>query len=241
MNPEAMLPHGLALRAFFEGDEEAQLIIRRDDGLAQPVPVSHFFRPQAEFSPIERAALERCRGKVLDIGAGSGLHSLVLQGEGTTVMAIDISREAVEIMAKLGVREVLAADVLQFDRGPFDTLLMLGHGIGMVEDLPGLVSFLRHARDLAVEGGQLLLDSLDVRQTADPDHVAYLEANRRAGRYLGEIRLQFEFGGTAGPFCGWLHVDPDTLADRAERVGWDCQTVVVEDSGDYLARLTRRS
>jgi hypothetical protein len=54
------------------------------------------------------------------------------------------------------------------------------------------------------------------------------------------LRAYFEFGGTAGPYCGWLHVDPDTLTDQAERAGWDCRTLIVEDSGDYQARLTRR-
>jgi 2-polyprenyl-3-methyl-5-hydroxy-6-metoxy-1,4-benzoquinol methylase len=200
MNSEAMVPHGLALLAYFQGDESAQLVVRRDDGLTQPLPISHFFRSEAEFSPVERAALSRCRGRVLDVGAGSGLHSLALQSEGVAVTAIDISREAVDVMARRGVQDVRVGDVFEFTGGPFDTVLMLGHGIGMVENLQGLGRFLRRARQLVSEDGRLLLDSLDVRQTKDPGHVAYLEANRSAGRYPGEIRLQFEFDGVTGPY-----------------------------------------
>jgi hypothetical protein len=68
-------------------------------------------------------------------------------------------------------------------------------------------------------------------------HLAYHEANRQAGRYVGEIRLQFEYRGQMGPPFGWLHVDPGTLAERAGRLGWSCHVVRQEENGDYLAQL----
>jgi SAM-dependent methyltransferase len=237
MDPHAMIPHGLALLAYFRGEASAQLVIRRDDGVEAALPVSHFFRPPAEFSPIEVAALEHCRGHVLDIGAGTGLHSLALLSQGRAVTAIDISPQAVEIMARRGVPDVHCADIFDFQEGPFDTLLMLGHSIGIVEDLQGLSRFLAHARRLTRAGGDLLLDSRDVRQTDDPRHQAYHEANRRAGRYVGEIRLQLEYAGQTGPYCGWLHVDPETLRKQGELAGWQCETILELASGDYLAGL----
>jgi hypothetical protein len=77
MDSNAMVPHGLALFAYSRGDRQAQLTIRREDGIEDAIPVSHFFRPPEQFFPIEVAALGRCRGRVLDIGAGTGLHSVV--------------------------------------------------------------------------------------------------------------------------------------------------------------------
>jgi hypothetical protein len=115
---------------------------------------------------------------------------------------------------------------------------MLGHGIGMTETLAGLDRFLIHARRLTAADGRLLVTSLDARWSDAPEHVAYREANRRAGRYVGEIRMQVEFAGEAGPYCGWLHVDPDTLAQHAAATGWTCAILYSEDSGDYLACLT---
>ena len=138
MNPEKMTPYGLALRAYFDGQTQAEVLIRRDDGVEAPLPMSHFFREEAEFTPIEAAALERCRGQVLDIGAGSGIHSLVLQSRGLSVTAIDVSPQAVAVMTARGVRVAHHADVFKYQGGPFDTLLLLGHGIGIVEDLEGL-------------------------------------------------------------------------------------------------------
>jgi hypothetical protein len=49
--------------------------------------------------------------------------------------------------------------------------------------------------------------------------------------------MQIEFAGVRGPFCGWLHVDRQTLAEHAARAGWTCETVLEQESGDYLARL----
>jgi SAM-dependent methyltransferase len=238
MNPEAMAPFGLALLAYSRGETSARIVIRRDDGLEDALPMSHFFRSPEEFSLIEAAAIKLCWGHVLDIGAGTGIHSLFLQTRGMPVTAIDVSPQAVGLMKERGVADARCVDVFDLEGDPFDTLLMLGHGIGMVEDLPGLVRFLKHAHRLASAEGGILVHSLDVRSTNDPLHLAYHESNQRAGRYIGEVRLQFEYQGRVGPYCGWLHVDPQTLRAEAVRSGWECEIVLEEDNGDYLAWLT---
>jgi SAM-dependent methyltransferase len=238
MNSKAMAPYGLALRAYNEGETDSLIVIRRDDGFESPLPAAIFFRSPEQFLKIEEAALERCRGRVLDIGAGTGIHSLVLQSRGLSVTAVDINPQAAEIMVERGVRDVQVVDVLSFRGGPYDTLLLLGRGIGMAEDLDGLDGFLSHARQLVTDTGQLLINSLDVRKTDEPSNLKYHDANRRAGRYVGQTRVQFVFQGTTGPFCGWLHVDAETLAERATESGWACEILLVEDSGDYIACLT---
>jgi SAM-dependent methyltransferase len=239
MKPEAMEPHGMAMLAFFDGDTSAELIIHRDDGQQTPLPVSYFFRDTSEFTSIDKTALEHCKGHVLDVGAGTGLHSLFLQKKGLSVTSLDICTQAVEIMEKREVKNACCVDIFDFQGGPFDTILMMGHGIGIAETIAGLDLFLEHAHSLLSEDGQLILDSLDVRITDDPNHLAYLETNRREGRYIGEIRLQFEFQGKKGPYFGWLQVDPDALNERAETSGWRCDVILQEKSGDYLAKLAR--
>jgi SAM-dependent methyltransferase len=240
MNPKAMDPFGMALLAYFEGDRTAELIIHRDDGQKTPLPVGFFFRNPPEFTPLENAALDRCTGRILDVGAGSGLHSLVLQGEDLSVTAIDISPHAVNVMKQRGLKDVHCADIFEFQGGPFDTLLLIGHGIGMVETIAGLDRFLAHARGLLSENGQVLLDSLDVRITDDPSNLAYHQANRQAGRYIGETRLRFEFRGEEGPTCGWLHVDAETLIEHAGSPGWRCEVIHREAGGDHLTRLIKQ-
>jgi SAM-dependent methyltransferase len=237
MNTGPLDPYGAALLAFFDGDEDAELIIRREDGLAVPMPVGHFFREPDAFTPLEVAALDGCTGRVLDAGAGTGLHSLDLQERGLAVTAIDICPQAVELMSRRGVRDVQVADIFTYDGGPFDTILMLGHGIGMVETLDGLDRFLARAPRLLAPRGRVVLDSLDVRRTDDPRHVAYHDAVCAAGRYVGEVRLRLEFAGAAGADRGWLHVDPDTLNDHAGRAGFTCTVLTSDEHGNHVARL----
>jgi SAM-dependent methyltransferase len=237
METDAMTPHGLALLAYFEGQMTAEITVRRDDGFETSLSAKHFFRTPTEFSPIETTAIGLCHGHVLDIGAGSGIHSLFLQSEGLTVTAIDICPQAVSIMMKRGVRIVHQADMLKYLDGPFDTLLMLGHGIGITGDLDGLDTFLNHAHKLMKSDGQILLDSLDVSKSTDENNLSYHDANNRKGRYIGETRIQMEYLGIIGPFFGWLHIDPLTLMEHARRAGWNSEVILQEEGGEYLARL----
>ena len=239
MDPAAMEPFGLALAAYAAGDHASTLILHRDDGNEARLPMGEFFRDEPAFTDVERAALARCRGHVLDIGAGAGSQSLALQRRGLPVTAIDISPHAADVARTRGVVDARCADIMAFDGGPFDTLLMLGHGIGMVETIAGLREFLAKAGALMTPGGQLLLDSMDVRATADPAHLAYHEANRAHGRYIGEIRMRCEFGGLAGPFYGWLQVDAGTLSAEAARYGWRTKVIHSGAHGGYLASLTK--
>jgi hypothetical protein len=46
----------------------------------------------------------------------------------------------------------------------------------------------------------LIFDSLDVRKTDIRKHLKYQKANKKAGRYFGEIRMQFRYGDNESPF-----------------------------------------
>jgi SAM-dependent methyltransferase len=227
----------LALAAYAAGEASAEVTVRRDDRFEGRLPMSHFFRGEEAFTELELIALARCAGHVLDIGTAAGSQALALQRRGLRVTAIDICPRAVAIAEARGVADARCADVMGFAGGPFDTLLMLGHGIGMVETMAGLGAFLTSARSLLAPGGQLLLDSMDAAATTDPVHLAYHEANRRAGRYAGETRMQIQFGDRPGPWCGWLQVDAAALATEAAARGWGCDVIGRGPNGDYLARL----
>ncbi len=142
-------------------------------------------------------------------------------------------------MARRGIKDARCADLFDFEDKKFDTILMMGLGIGLVETIAGLDRFLTHAHKLLSEEGRVLLDSLDVRVTDDPSDLAYQRANQQAGRYIGEIRMQFEFQGQKGPFCGWLHIDSANLKEHAAHTGWKCEVITAEENRNYLAQLTK--
>ncbi len=238
MQSDAMILHGKALFDYHNGDRTAEIILRRDDGFETALPAGIFFRPESEFFPVEIEAIHQSKGHVLDIGAGSGIHSLVLQSRGLMVTAIDIDTNAVNIMNDNGVKDARCADVMHFQGGPYDTLLMLGHGIGMTENIHGLELFLDHAAGLIGENGQLLINSVDVGRTDDPVHLKYHQENKRKGRYIGEVIMQFEYKGELSPFFGWLHIDPQTLQKHAGIENWETEILYQDEGGEYLARLT---
>jgi 2-polyprenyl-3-methyl-5-hydroxy-6-metoxy-1,4-benzoquinol methylase len=82
----AMELHGQALLDYITGEEDAHYILRRDDGIAYaPIYAKQFFYPDG-FPELDRIAVEHCAGRVLDIGAGAGSHSLAIQRRGLDAM-----------------------------------------------------------------------------------------------------------------------------------------------------------
>jgi SAM-dependent methyltransferase len=155
------------------------------------------------------------------------------------VCAIDIAPEAVEVMRKRGVEDARCADVFSFEADPFDTVLLMMNGIGVVGDLAGLDRFLAGVGGLLKPDGQVLLDSYDPGRTEDPANAAPPAARARPNRYRGEMRFQLEYKGAMGPSLQWLFVDSGTLAEHASRAGWSCEVIWQEEEGHYLARLAR--
>ncbi|MHA2324289.1 MAG: class I SAM-dependent methyltransferase [Promethearchaeota archaeon] len=236
MNLKSMEPFGLALEEFYNGNKQAKVIFHRDDGLKDDYFVSQCFRSEKDFSTIERQAVDLCYGRVLDVGAGVGPHSLELQKMGLEVCALDISPQACDIMEKRGVKNVECTDVYEIDEKNFDTILLMGRAIGFAEDLSGLKKFLEFCKVLLNPKGQILLDYLDVRSTTDPDHLAYQEKSRQLGRYIGVIGLQMEYKGSFGEKFKLLHVDPGTLIKCAQETGWICN-ILKNENGNYLAKI----
>lgn len=70
---------------------------------------------------------------------------------------------------------------------------------------------------------------------ADAACLAKLAQKEAAGRYFGEVDLQFEYKGLSGAPFSVLHVDYETLARIAGRHGWRCE-LIANEGGHYLAR-----
>src|SRR5690606_19608682 len=122
-----------------------------------------FFRDFQEMNSIEQKALELSKGKVLDIGAGAGSHSLYLQNEKKLeVLALDNSVKSIEVCELRGVKKVFCSDILDFPRQTFDTILLLMNGTGIFESLDRIDVYLEKLYSLLNENGQILIDSTDI-------------------------------------------------------------------------------
>ncbi|MFX0076411.1 MAG: class I SAM-dependent methyltransferase [Candidatus Hermodarchaeota archaeon] len=234
-----MEPFGLALKDYWKGNISAKVMFYRDDGLIDEYFVKHCFREPDEFSELEKKALNLCSGKVLDVGAGVGPHSLFLQAMGFDVYSLDISAEACDIMKRRGLKNVSCSDIYDLQKGNFDTILLLGRAIGLAGDLEGMVEFLEHCKNLLSSKGKIILDSLDVRVTTKPDHLAYQERNKKIGRYIGVVGLKMEYNGHYGQEFKLLHIDPDTLKTIAVELSWKVKILHQEENGDFLAKISK--
>lgn len=225
-------PHGSALLDCFRGDAAAMLVCHQD-GVRDDVPAAFWLRD--EIDPLEALALDLCRGRVLDLGAGAGIHALELQRRGFAVTAIDIAPQCVEIMRARGVHDARTTDLYAFREEPFDTIVCLCNGLDKVGRLADLPRFLDHMRELLRPGGQLIADSFDLRVGADKARLAELARKTAWGRYFGEMDMRFEYRGRSGAPFPVLQVDYETFADVAGRHGWACE-LVRANGGHYLAR-----
>ena len=230
-------PMGQAIRDYYETGRAGRLRVFSPQFEEDEMPVAMSFRTEAEMPPLERKALELCRGRVLDVGAGAGCHSLALQERGMEVTAIDISKLSVDVMLRRGVKEASVADL--FDEsfaGCYDTVLMLMNGSGIIGRLERMPLFFRRMKRLLAPGGQVLMDSSDLRYIYEDEDGA-MDIDLNAG-YYGELDFQMQYKKVKGEPFRWLYVDSDTLAGYARENGFRAELVAKGGHYDYLARLS---
>jgi len=223
--------YGQALQDFYNHQPEEKLWLHNTYGEPEEMPIDVFFRGEDEMPEAELLALQLCRGKVLDIGAGAGSHALVLQQQGFNVTALELSPGASSVMHKRGVKTVVQQDVFQYKTEKFDTLLLLMNGIGLTQNLAGLDRFLQHAKQLLLPGGQLIFDSSDITYL-------YEDLPLPENKYYGEISYQYEYKNQKGNWFNWLYIDQQTLKLCAKKQGWKCAFVYQDELDLYLAQLT---
>lgn len=213
---------------YLTGNTAAELVITSSLGTTQIMPIEIFFRDPPNFTPQEWMALELCRGRVLDIGAGCGSHCLWLQDQGLEVWGLDASEVAIQIMRQRGVDRLNHGDLFSFSQSGFNTLLLLMNGIGIVQTLDQVQPFLNRARHWLAPGGQILFDSTDLNLEPSLDLTK---------DYPGNVILTVGYGGQISLPMRWLYLDSDTLEQQADQAGWQCQILYQDREGEYLARL----
>ena len=82
---------GTAIHDYYYKGSAGTLVVHSSMFEDDEIPVDTLFREFEEMPAIERAALELAEGKILDVGAAAGCHSLALAQMGKSSVAIDIS------------------------------------------------------------------------------------------------------------------------------------------------------
>ena len=229
-------PMGAAIYDYHKTGKADTLVVRSSMFDDDEIPVEDLFRSFEHMPRLEQIALEASRGRVLDVGAGSGCHSLELLKMGKDVSAIDISPLAVSVMLERGVpaRQVNFYDPA-FDE-KYDTILMLMNGTGIMGNLDNVVPFFVRLKALLQPGGCVLIDSSDLRYLFEEEDGSLMID--LADEYYGQLDYQMQYKGVVGEPFDWLYLDFNTLAYYAEENGFDAELVAEGEHYDYLAKLT---
>lgn len=229
-------PFGEAIKDFFEKGEAADLIVNTNYTEHETIPVAYLFRTETEMTQIELTALRMCKGKVLDVSAAAGCHTLILQEMGFDVTVLEKSGNAAETIKKRGINQVVCNDINTFSNQKFDTILLLMNGIGIAGDIEGLSKLLLNLKTLLNINGQILLNSSDIKYLFEEDDGS-LWVDLANPKYYGEMEYEVIYKKYVAKFK-WLFVDFETLNKTARNAGLNCILIEKGDDFEYLAKLT---
>ena len=230
-------PMGAAIADYLAYGKASKLRVFSSQFDEDEIPVPQLFRSYEQMPEIERVALQRCSGRILDVGAGSGCHSLALQAMEKPVMAIDISPLSVAAMRERGVKDVRCINL--FDPAlaeRFDTILLLMNGSGIVGKLANFPAFFVRMKQLLTPGGQILMDSSDLSYLFEDE-----EGNldwAPEDDYYGEVDFRMQYNQVKGDPFDWIYIDFCTLSLQAAQAGFQAEKIAEGEHFDYLARLT---
>ena len=229
-------PMGAAILDYQKSGKAGRLRVLSSMFEEDEMPVKHLFRKVEEMPMLEQKALKLAKGKVLDIGAGSGCHTLALQEKGLEVKAIDISPLSCEAMELRGVKDAECINLFDehLETG-FDTILLLMNGTGIAGKIENLPALFNRLKALLNQGGQILIDSSDLKYIYENEDGSF-DINLN-GAYYGEVDYQMIYKDIKGDSFDWLYVDFPLLKSIAESCGLHGELVAEGEHYDYLARI----
>ena len=245
MTPAETDGYGRLIADALEGRDDVFEIVERDDGFIE----AGRYGPEAYLAPYrrwpsrQRRAMRFVRGRVLDVGCGAGRVALHLQERGLDVVAIDISRGAVEISRRRGVRDVrlLSIDDVDDSLGELDTIVMLGNNFGLFGGFAKAKRLLRRFHRLTSDRARIVAESRDPYATSDPVRLGYHERNRARGRMAGQLRIRVRYREHATPWFDDLLVSRDELETIVDGTGWKVARILDGEAGVYVAVLEKTS
>lgn len=229
-------PMGAAIYEYFKTGKAGKLRVFSSQFEEDEIPVKELFRTYAHMPVLELTALNLAKGKILDVGAGSGCHSLALKELGKESLAIDISPLSVEVMQARGVDARLVNLFDHHFAERFDTILMLMNGSGIIGRVENFGTFFQRMKLLLNPGGCILMDSSDLRYLFEEEDGSFVVD--LAADYYGQLDFRMQYKQIKGEAFDWLYVDFNTLSLYASQYGFKAELVKEGSHYDYLARLT---
>jgi SAM-dependent methyltransferase len=230
-------PLAAALVDHYHTGRPRQVAATRADGVCFAIDTQEYFTLEGELAEFDTIAIDRCRGRVLDVGAGAGRHALALQSRGLDVVAIDVSPLCTELCRMRGVVDARTLDVLALGSdeslGRFDTILFGMQTIGVAGGVAPLARLLERLQTGLAKDGEILVDSSALRE-------AWEGAAADDSPNAGEIVLSTRYRGHIGEPFPWLYLSAAHLEEIAANAGLETEILGTVETGEFLAALKRR-
>jgi SAM-dependent methyltransferase len=218
---------GRALRDYYIGLDKTALVVECDRAADEDMNRAQFFTEEVLMPRLDRLALTSATGRVLDVGAGAGRHTLALQQRGLQVDALEADADCTALCEDRGALAVLHTPWQAYAPGPvYDTTLALMNGLGLCGTYTDLPFYLSWHLALLKKGGKAYLDT---------SSVGYLRPPADKSRRRDEVWFRFRYGQETADWFSWLFADKAEAERQMRRAGFiNVSCLFSEPNGRYL-------
>jgi SAM-dependent methyltransferase len=227
-------PLGAAINDFNHCQKTQNIIVKSDLCDDDVIPVAYLFRSYEMMPKIEQTAINMCEGSILDVGAGTGCHSLILKEKGMKVLSIDTSKGCVDHMNSKGLN-AQHIGLLELTEPRFNTVLVLMNGLGLAGELENLDKFISHLKSLLLPNGKILCDSTDIKfMYENEDGSVWVDLN---SAYYGEMKFNMQYNNIESGWFPWVYVGQDKLKECCDKLGLSLTILEEGENNHYLAEI----
>jgi len=229
---------GIMYLDFYHKRHQNYYTIRRDDGFVDTNnKVEVYFQDYVNWADIDKIMLISAKGRILDIGAGAGRHSMYFQKKGNDVYAFDSSPLAIKVMRLRGIKNVFLGNInkieeMGFKNYFFDTVLMMFNNFGLAGSVSGTRQLLKKLYRITSKDGKIISVGINPYITDNENHINYNRNLLERGR-PSSIKLQIIYKNIIGPWYKLLMVSPEEMKSLIKRTGWKIYQVENFNSATY--------
>lgn len=161
--------------------------------------------------------------------ASQGISAILLLTKSIGASEADILRETIRIIKGRDTNNADQPGCSPQDTQQLDDIAMMGHRIGMVENLSDLNQFLQNIHRVLKLDEQVMLTSIDLQRVA---------RNNRSAEYKEFNNVKLPNGNLLGPYFCMVRFNAEAIKYQAAKTGWQFQIVYQNDERNYLVLLS---